>query len=240
MTQSRDTARSNLLWVADLEAPENREMGSGLKWTKVIDEWGDYWADVANDGSKFYFYTNADDSPNYKVVTYDLAKPEQGFKDLVPHNPDSPLTSLHIAANDQLVLLYSVDVKDELYLHSLSTGERIKRLGEGLIGSIDQISGKREHDEMWFSMTSFTSPGTVYRYDFKDDAALGKEKGKEVVYREAKVEGIRPGDFVSEQVFYESKDGTRVPMFVTRPKECVPLLVPLEGCLLSLDDCAHA
>ena len=36
MTQSRDTARSNLLWVADLEAPENREMGSGLKWTKVI------------------------------------------------------------------------------------------------------------------------------------------------------------------------------------------------------------
>ncbi|BGP47335.1 hypothetical protein JCM10450v2_003187 [Rhodotorula kratochvilovae] len=219
MTQSRDTARSNLLWIADLEAPENREIGTGLKWEKIINEWAEYWADVGNDGSKFYFYTNANDSPNYKVVTYDLARPEAGFTDLVPHNPDSPLTSLHIANNDALVLLYSVDVKDELYLHSLATGERIKRLGEGLIGSVDQISGKREHSEMWFSMTSFTSPGTVYRYDFKDDAELGKQAGKEAVYREAKVEGIQPGDFVSEQVFFESKDGTRVPMFVTRPKD---------------------
>jgi len=52
MTQSRDTARSNLLWIADLEAPENKEIGAGLKWTKVVDEWGSSWSDVANDGSK--------------------------------------------------------------------------------------------------------------------------------------------------------------------------------------------
>lgn len=148
----------------------------------------------------------------------------QGFKDLVPHNPDSPLTSLHVANDDALVLLYSVDVKDELYLHSLATGERIRRLGEGLIGSIDQIAGRREHGEFWFSMTSFTSPGTVYRFDFSDKDAAGKHEGKEAVYREAKVEGIQPSDFVSEQVFYQSKDGTKVPMFITRPKECVAAL----------------
>ncbi|GJN89615.1 hypothetical protein Rhopal_002602-T1 [Rhodotorula paludigena] len=219
MTQSRDTARSNLLWIADLEDPANKEIGPNLKWNKVIDTWGELWADVANDGSKFYFYTNANDSPNYKVVTYDLEKPGEGFKDLVPHNPDSPLTSLHIANNDALVLLYSVDVKDELYLHSLATGERIRRLGEGLIGSIDQIAGRREHGEFWFSMTSFTSPGTVYRFDFSDKGAAGEHEGKEAVYREAKVEGIQPSDFVSEQVFYQSKDGTKVPMFITRPKD---------------------
>lgn len=63
-------------------------------------------------------------------------------------------------------------------------------------------------------MGSFTSPGTVYRYDFE------KGQGEEMeVYRESKVKGVNPEEFVSEQVFYESKDGTRVPMFITRPAE---------------------
>ncbi|GAA5931240.1 hypothetical protein JCM1841_000871 [Sporobolomyces salmonicolor] len=214
MTASKDTARSNLLWIADLQ---ESEIGPNMKWTKLINEWGEYWTDIANDGSKFYFYTNAHDSPNYKVVTYDLEKPEEGFKDLIPHNPASPLTSLHIAAHDQLILLYSVDVKDELYLHRLSDGSRIKRLASGLIGSIDQFSGRREHGEFWFSMSGFASPGTVYRYDFEEGE--GRVVGKENVYRETKVQGIDPTEFVSEQVFFESKDGTRVPMFVTRPKD---------------------
>ncbi|GAA6061153.1 hypothetical protein JCM10212_005739 [Sporobolomyces blumeae] len=216
MTSSRDTARSNLLWIADLHDPANKEIGPDMKWTKLINEWGTYWSELTNDGSKFYFYTNADDSPNYKIVTYDLEKPEEGFKDLIAHNPKSPLTSAHIAADDQLVLLYSVDVKDELYLHRLSDGARVKRLASGLIGTVEQFSGRREHREMWFSMSSFTSPGTVYRYDF--DQGEGRVAGHENVYREAKVEGIKPDEFVSEQVFFASKDGTKVPMFITRPK----------------------
>jgi prolyl oligopeptidase len=63
-------------------------------------------------------------------------------------------------------------------------------------------------------MTSFTSPGTVYHYDFTN--GVGQEQR---IYRVAKVDGIDPRDFVSEQVFYESKDGTRVPMFITRPAD---------------------
>ncbi|GAA6022150.1 hypothetical protein JCM10207_000780, partial [Rhodosporidiobolus poonsookiae] len=78
MSASRDTARSNLLWIADMEDAHNKEVGIGaeLKWEKVINEWGTYWADLGNDGSKFYLYTNADGASNYKIVTYDLAKPE--------------------------------------------------------------------------------------------------------------------------------------------------------------------
>lgn len=73
-------------------------------------------------------------------------------------------------------------------------------------------------------MTSFTSPGTVYRYSFEE------KKGEEQsVYRVAKVDGINPDDFVSEQVFYESKDGTKVPMFITRPAGYVRLLLRLSG-----------
>nr|CRX78967.1 hypothetical protein ls5930a1_00049 [Leucosporidium scottii] len=211
LSSSKDTGRSNLLWIADLE---ESKVGSEMKWHKVINEWGDYWADIGNDGSLFYFFTNANDSPNYKIVTYDLEHPEKGFTDLIPHNPDALLSSVHIANNDALILLYSVDVKDELYLHELKSGKRVKRLAEGLIGSIDQIAGRREHDEFWFSVTSFTTPGTVYRYDFK-----AAENQEESVYRVAKVAGIDPEQFASEQVFYTSKDGTRVPMFITKPAD---------------------
>jgi prolyl oligopeptidase len=264
MTASKDTARSNLFHVADVEDPHNKEVlktkdWTSLKWEKIIDEWGTYWSDIGNDGTKFYLYTNVDGASNYKIVTYDLAKPEEGFKDLIAHDPKSPLTSAHIAAQDQLILTYSVDVKgtspkalyrfiasltspfvsfplflsfrlfspfastfaDALYLHSLSDGKRVRRLASDKLGSIDGLAGKRSQNEFWFSMSSFVSPGTVYRFDFEDDAAKGKKSGEEKVYREASVEGIKADDFISEQVFYESKDGTRVPMFVTRPKECV-------------------
>lgn len=171
-------------------------------------------ADVANDGTLFYFFTNANDSPNYKVVTYNLAQPEKGFQDHIAHDPKKLLSSVHVANDNSLLLLYSVDVKDELYLHELQSGKRVKRLAEDLIGSIEQISGEREHKEFWFSITSFVTPGTVYRYNF--EATEGQEQ---TVYRATKVAGIKADDFVSEQVFYESKDGTRVPMFITRPKD---------------------
>lgn len=105
-------------------------------------------------------------------------------------------------------------MRDELYLHSLADGKQIKRLAQNLTGSIDQIAGRREDTEFWFSITSFTTPGTVLRYGFE-----GGENAKEEVYRVAKVKGINPDDFKSEQVFYESKDGTKIPMFIVRPKE---------------------
>jgi prolyl oligopeptidase len=73
MSTSKDTARENLFWVADLQASE---IGMEMKWTKVVNEWGAYYGELGNDGSKFYFYTSANDSPNYKVVTYDLEHPE--------------------------------------------------------------------------------------------------------------------------------------------------------------------
>lgn len=211
MSTSKDTGRSNLLWIADLQ---ETEIGPDMKWHKVINTWGDYWGELGNDGTKFYFMTNANDSPNYKLVTYDLAAPEKGFTELIAHDSKRLLSNAHIANDNALVLLYSVDVKDELYLHDLQTGKLVKRLAKDLVGSIDQISGRREDKEFWFSATSFTSPGTIFRYNF--EAAEGHE---ETVYRVAKVAGIDPEEFVSEQVFYASKDGTKVPMFITRPKD---------------------
>lgn len=133
---------------------------------------------------------------------------------MIPNNPKALLSSVHVS-RDKLVLLYSIDVKDELHLFDLKTGNPLGRIGEGLLGSVDQFAGRREDSTFFFSFTSFLSPGTSYAYDFT------AKKGEELsTYRTTKVAGIDPSDFVSEQVFYESKDGTKIPMFITKHKSC--------------------
>lgn len=211
MSQSKDTGRSNLLWIADLHACDNDI--SRLEWTKVVNEWGDYYAEIANDGTRFYFYTNSDGADKYRIVAYDLAAPEKGFVDVIPHNPDALLESVHVTDNDKLLLGYSIDTRDELHLAELSMGKRLGRVAADLVGTVGQITGRREDSEFWFSMSSFTSPTTVYRYDFT------KPSGQELsTYRETVVPGLDPSEFVSEQVYYPSKDGTEVPMWIVRPK----------------------
>lgn len=81
---------------------------------------------------------------------------------------------------------------------------------------IDQISGRREDRDFYFSLTGFSSPGTSYNYDFSKPA--GEQQS---LYREIVVAGLNASDFVTEQVFFKSKDGTKVPMFITSHKECV-------------------
>ena len=79
------------------------------------------------------------------------------------------------------------------------------------MGSIIQsISGRREDSELFYSFSSFISPGIIYRYDFKTMYHS--------LYKETKVEGLKKDFFDVKQVFYESKDGTKVPMFIIAKK----------------------
>ncbi|PLW39357.1 hypothetical protein PCASD_05015 [Puccinia coronata f. sp. avenae] len=210
LTTSKDTGRSNRLWVADLTT---QPLSSDMKWEKIVNEFGNEYVFVANDGSRLYFITNKD-APKRKVVTYDLSKPEEGFQDLVAEDPAAVLEGYHATNQELVVLSYSRDVKDELYLHEIKSGKRIKRIGEDLIGTIGGLSGRREHAEFFFQISSFLSPGTVYRYRFdrQEEQALTE-------FRKTLLGGLNSNDFVSKQVFYESKDGTKVPMFIVHMKD---------------------
>ncbi|WAQ91880.1 hypothetical protein PtA15_15A272 [Puccinia triticina] len=210
LTTSKDTGRSNRLWVADLTS---QPLSSEMKWQKIVNEFGNEYIFVANDNSRLYFMTNKD-APKRKVVTYDLSKPEEGFQDLIAEDPQAVLEGYSPTNNDLTVLSYSRDVKDELYLHEIKSGKRIKRIGEELIGTIGGISGRRKHGEFFFQISSFLSPGTVYRYRFDrpEDQALAE-------FRKTLIPGLDSNDFVSKQVFYESKDGTKVPMFIVHMKD---------------------
>lgn len=82
-----------------------------------------------------------------------------------------------------------------------------------VVGTISQISGRRKDSESFVSTVSFINPGTITRLSFDDSSE------KEKTYLTTKVAGINPDNYVSEQVWFNSKDGTRVPMFITRLKE---------------------
>ncbi|KAG0144673.1 hypothetical protein CROQUDRAFT_47007 [Cronartium quercuum f. sp. fusiforme G11] len=210
ITTSKDTGRSNRLWVAELDT---QPLSSEMKWHKIVNEFGSEFGVLANDGTRLYILTNKD-APKRKVVVYDLAKPESGFQDLIPEDPDAILESCSPIGNDKAVVDYSRDVKDELYLYELATGKQIKRIAPNIIGTCAQLAGRREDNDFFFSFTGFLSPGTVYRYRL--DAPEGQELS---VFRKTELAGLNPDDFVSEQVFYNSKDGTRIPMFITHHKD---------------------
>lgn len=97
-------------------------------------------------------------------------------------------------------------------LHSLYTGEPVGPTQLPLpLGSVVQsITGERDHSELFYSFSSFTSPGTIYRFDFKTMTSS--------VYRETVVNGLKNDYFETRQVFYPSKDGTKIPMYIISKK----------------------
>ncbi|WAR60631.1 hypothetical protein PtB15_9B570 [Puccinia triticina] len=212
VTSGRRADDSNRVWVADLNS---QPLSSEMKWHKVVNEFGNQYSFVTNDDSLLYFLTNKD-APKCKVVTYDLSKPQEGFKDLLREDPNAVLEGFYPINNNLAILGYSQDAKSVTYLHELQSGKRIKQIGEDLIGSVDGVSGRRNHNEFFIQMTSLLSPATIYRYRFNSEEDRSPTR---VEFRRTPISGWNPDDFVSKQVFYESKDGTKVPMFIVHRKD---------------------
>ncbi|KAI0260483.1 prolyl oligopeptidase [Gloeopeniophorella convolvens] len=230
LSVSRDTSRKNLLWLADLEKDT---IGPNLSWIKLVDGFDAEYSIIGNDGYTFYLHTNVD-APQYKVITVDVeafikaskagsAHIKDFSKDLIPEDKDAHLEDASILGQDRLVLVYKRNVKDELYIHDLKTGQQLKRLASDHVGSLAAY-GRRKQPFFFVWLTGFDTPGVAARYDFTKPSG-GKADGKWSVWRETKVSGLAgEGGFLSEQVWYKSKDGTKVPMFVVRHKD-----TPLDG-----------
>ncbi|PIL36633.1 hypothetical protein GSI_00322 [Ganoderma sinense ZZ0214-1] len=208
----RDTSRKTLLWVADLQKDT---IGPNLVWDKVVDEFEANYEYVANDGTKLYLLTNKD-APQYKLVTVDLADaPEKRvFQDLIPHDEHAHLQDVLAVNGDYAAVVYKRNVKDEIYVYQLSTGKQLQRLAPDFVGAAT-INGRRKQSWFFSTLTGFTTPGLVAKYDF----SVKEEDKRWSIYRTTLVSGLNPDDFTAEQVWYTSKDGTRVPMFIVRHKD---------------------
>jgi prolyl oligopeptidase len=156
------------------------------------------------DGNVFWFKTDLAASRG-RIVAIDITKPEE-IKTLVPEAADK-LESAQVVG-DRFIASYLKDAHSAVRLFELSgkpAGE-IKLPG---LGTASGFKGKRQDTETFYSYVSFTEPATIYRYDMKS--------GESTVLFRPKVD-FKSEDFVTEQVFYSSKDGTKVPMFLTYRK----------------------
>jgi prolyl oligopeptidase len=174
------------------------------------------------------------DAPQYKVISVDVEAfriaSESGpvhikdfCKDLIPEDKNAHLEDASILGHDRLVTIYKRNVKDELYIHDLQSGRQLKRLAPDHVGTLAAY-GRRKHQFFFVWLTGFDTPGVAARYDFVEPVG-GTAHGTWKVWRETKVGGLAGGGgFLVDQIWYQSKDGTKVPMFVVRHKD-----TPLDG-----------
>ncbi|MFN7931491.1 MAG: prolyl oligopeptidase family serine peptidase, partial [Blastocatellia bacterium] len=164
---------------------------------------------IGNDGGVFYFRTDLK-APRGRVIAIDTAKPERAsWKELVAESADTIDGESGVGfINDQFIVPYLKDARSDIKVFD-QRGKLVREVELPGIGTVQGFGGKRKDKETFYLFTGFTTPTTVYRYDLPT--------GKSTVWRAPKVD-FKPQDYETKQVFYTSKDGTKVPMFITHKK----------------------
>ncbi|KAL9244069.1 hypothetical protein vseg_017881 [Gypsophila vaccaria] len=180
-----------------------------LPFTKVVDGFDASYKAVANDGSVFTFRTNKD-APKFKLVRVDFNTPSI-WTDVIPQSKKDVLDSAVAVSRSQLLVCYLRDVKHVLELRDLETGSLLHQLPLD-IGSVDDISAQRKDSVVFFRFTSFLSPGLIFQCDLKTDVPEMK------IFKETSVSQFDRSEFLVDQVFVPSKDGTKIPMFIVAKK----------------------
>ena len=160
---------------------------------------------IDNVGSKLYIVTNRN-APNRKIVTVDASNPTPGnWKDFIPETENvlSPST-----AGGYFFTEYMVDAISQVKQYDYD-GKLIREVELPGIGTAGGFGAKREDKELYYSFTNYITPGNIYRYNF--------EKGTSELYNKPDI-NFNPDEYTSEQVFYTSKDGTKIPMIITYKK----------------------
>ena len=190
--------KGNALFYRDLRTGEK-------KWTPIVSEIADDSFGVIDSiNGKFLIRTNKG-APNGKVVLYDPKT--QTWSDILPEKPEP----LEIANNvgGKLFATYLKDVTTRAYVYSLDGKfeNEVSLPGPGTAGG---FGGRNDDKFMFYSFTSLNYPPTIFKYDIATK--------KSSVFRSVTIPGFKPTDYETRQVFYTSKDGTRVPMFLVHKK----------------------
>ncbi|KAJ8675607.1 hypothetical protein QAD02_011393, partial [Eretmocerus hayati] len=202
---------SNLFVFTKLNPKEN--ITGKFPFTQVIKSFGAQYDFVTYDEGKAIFKTNKNAS-NFKLVGIDLENFEEDkWVDLVPEHPRNVMEWAVAVDNDKLVICYSEDAKNTLDVHSLKSGKHLRQLPIEL-GRVDDFSGDKGHSEIFYQVKSFLIPGTMYRVNLT-------ETGQPKVYREVEMKHFDTSLYKTTQIFYRSKDGAKIPMFIVARKDVV-------------------
>lgn len=221
LTPTEGCDPTNRLFYVDLQTLPDGINGI-LPYVKVVDNFDAQYEYLTNEGTLFTFKTNLK-APNYKLIQIDFSKPEMETWTTLVEEASSVLEWTACVNNNKLVMCYLEDVKNKLYVHNLSDGKRMAEFPLE-IGTIAGYSGKKEQTEIFFQFISFLTPGVIYRCD------MTKDTYTPTVFRETKLKNFDFDQYETKQIFYPSKDGTKIPMFIVKKKD-----MPLDGdnpCLL--------
>jgi prolyl oligopeptidase len=204
------TDRRNRLYWLDLQDPQHPHVQGEI--VRMLDAFDASYGFVGNDGPVFYVLTDLD-APRKRVVAIDTRRPERAnWREVIPQG-DDVIDAVHIIY-DRFVVNSMHDAHSRLRLFAMD-GRLEQELPLPTLGTVGNITGERRDTEMFYAFTSFLYPTTIFRYDFP--TALAK------VFKAPSLD-FDPSRYETEQIFYRSKDGTRVPMFLTHRKG-----IPLDG-----------
>ncbi|RDY07371.1 Prolyl endopeptidase, partial [Mucuna pruriens] len=207
----------NKLYYCDLSELPNglegfRNENSLLPFVKLVDKFDGQYEAIANDDTLFTFLTNKD-APKYKLVRVDLKEPN-AWTDVIQESEKDVLKSARAVNGNQLIVNYLSDVKYVLQVRDLETGSLQHQLPID-IGTVTEISARREDTVVFIGFTSFLTPGIIYQCDLRTQIPDMK------IFRETVVPGFDRSEFHVKQVFVPSKDGTKIPMFIVSRKDIV-------------------
>ncbi len=193
------TDPKNLVFYKDLANPDSPVV-------ELISEFEANYSLIDNDGSVFWFRTDLD-APRGRVIAIDINNPaRENWQEIIAQTAET-LEGVGVL-NNQFVADYLQDARSSIKIFNLN-GSFVREVELPGIGSAGGFGGKRYDTETFYTFTSFTTPPTIYRYDMVS--------GESTIFRKPTVD-FNPDNYETRQVFYSSKDGTRVPMFITYKK----------------------
>lgn len=189
----------NRIFYRNLQSPETGVI-------ELINDFDAAYKFIGNDNHVFWFRTDLN-APQGRIIAVDTRNANRtSWKELVPQSADT-LEDVSLVG-DYFIASYLKDAQTQIQLFDLN-GRFVREVKLPGIGTAVGFGGKRKDTETFYAFNNFTEPTTIYRYDLKS--------GQSMIYRRPKVD-FNPNHYDTKQVFYNSKDGTSVPMFITHKK----------------------
>ncbi|MCY2985970.1 MAG: prolyl oligopeptidase family serine peptidase [Planctomycetota bacterium] len=199
----RGTEKRNQVFYAKLDSTS---VSGATKVAELLAGFDSDYQFIGNDGSVFYFKTD-NGAAKRRIIAVDIDNPaREQWKEIVPESEET-IESVSLFG-DRFFVTYLKDATSVVRQYSTS-GERRADLELPPLGTVAGLGGKRSAHETFYSFTNYITPPTVYRLNLTDNSAKPWRQPKLV---------FDPSDFVTERVFYKSKDGTRIPMILSHKK----------------------
>ncbi len=191
----KGTYQENGVFYRDLGTPDSPVV-------ELLNQFDASFVFVGNDGPVFYFFTDLD-APMSRLIAIDVTRPDRALWQEIVRESGDALQQVSLVGG-HFVALYLHDAHSQVKVLD-KRGKLVRTVELPGIGTVEGFWGRQNDPETFYRFTSFSTPFTVYRYD------VGTGRG--TLFRAPKV-GFDPDAYVTEQVFYRSKDGTRIPMFL--------------------------